>query len=800
MNRKERRAAGKMGTLPSFAPQTAHLLDMAYRMHQSGHVLEAERAYRDIIKSDPNNFAALQLLGVLCLQSGRPQMAVELIERAIGKNGQIAELHYNLGSALAALGRLPDALSRFAEAVRLKPQFAEAHFEIGSIRLRLNERAGAEAALRQALALRPDFADAANNLGITLMQLGRVDEAMDVWQKLLGAHPNYASAHLNIGLAFQRLGRLDDALAEVRKALALNPNYAEAEDRIGELLQLLGRRAEAAKSYRRVLQLRPDALRTAVNLGTLLLADGNIAEAMTVARRALTMGETQGAKDLFVQCAIAGAETLDLEPVRDLLLRALNESWARPSSLWYPCARLVMSDLIKAGPDRLSAVAAQPLMLSCLTLTRVANRGIEELLTGLRRSLLDAVTAGNAQSDAQLNFACALAQQCFINEYVFAQDADESAKANALHDKISVALDGGLPISAAEVAALGCYMALDELAGAALLLKRKWPQPLRAVLDLQIRQPLREHELRDKIPALTPIADGVSRAVREQYEANPYPRWIKPASQGGTATLDSVLRAYFPLAYRERPKSGPLQILSAGCGTGQHLLELARQFTDATLLAVDLSLSSLSYAKRQAEAIGIDNIEFAQADITQLGSLERRFDVIESSGVLHHVADPFAAWKTLSSLLRSGGAMQIALYSESARADIVAARNFVAERGFAANPAGIRQCREEMFAAADGTALKNVTTLGDFYTMSECRDLLFHVQEHRHTLPQIKAFLAEQELEFLGFRVDGTVLARYAQRFPDDRAMTNLDNWHRFEEENPITFIGMYVFWIQKKA
>jgi hypothetical protein len=93
--------------------------------------------------------------------------------------------------------------------------------------------------------------------------------------------------------------------------------------------------------------------------------------------------------------------------------------------------------------------------------------------------------------------------------------------------------------------------------------------------------------------------------------------------------------------------------------------------------------------------------------------------------------------------------------------------------------------------------LRRVTDFTDFYSTSECRDLLMHVQEHQLSIPEIAAFLDEEGFEFLGFETSAG--ARYRNRFPDDPAATNLSNWARFEAENPSTFTEMYQFWIQKR-
>jgi hypothetical protein len=87
----------------------------------------------------------------------------------------------------------------------------------------------------------------------------------------------------------------------------------------------------------------------------------------------------------------------------------------------------------------------------------------------------------------------------------------------------------------------------------------------------------------------------------------------------------------------------------------------------------------------------------------------------------------------------------------------------------------------------------------DFYSISTCRDLLFHVQEHRFTLPQIEMALQELGLKFLGFEMqDSQVMRKFKKLYPEESASASLSLWNKFEVENPDTFIGMYQFWAQK--
>jgi 2-polyprenyl-3-methyl-5-hydroxy-6-metoxy-1,4-benzoquinol methylase len=317
------------------------------------------------------------------------------------------------------------------------------------------------------------------------------------------------------------------------------------------------------------------------------------------------------------------------------------------------------------------------------------------------------------------------------------------------------------------------------------------------LINEQIREPQEEAKLRADIPRLTEITDAVSAAVQRQYEENPYPRWIKAAPAAPAPGIASYLRAEFPSAsLGDLADVGKPDILIAGCGTGQQSIAAAQRFADARVLAIDLSLTSLSYAVRKSREAGV-TIAYGQADITAFAPTDRTFDVIEASGVLHHLAEPMQGWSGLLRLLKPGGLMRLGFYSELARTDIKAAQSLVAVRGIASTPDAIRRYRQEAMSSTD-PRYAGIIGSPDFYSTSACRDLLFHVQEHRLTLPQIGAFLRENKLTLLGFELDAPILARYRAQFPDDPAMTDLANWHRFETGNPATFRGMYQFWVQK--
>ena len=87
-------------------------------------------------------------------------------------------------------------------------------------------------------------------------------------------------------------------------------------------------------------------------------------------------------------------------------------------------------------------------------------------------------------------------------------------------------------------------------------------------------------------------------------------------------------------------------------------------------------------------------------------------------------------------------------------------------------------------------------TLMDFFPS----DFLCVIDESHVTLPQIGAFLAENDLHLIGFELDASVAGRYRGRYPGDVTMTDLTCWDAFERDFPATFSGMYQFWAQKNA
>ena len=613
------------------------------------------------------------------------------------------------------------------------------------------------------------------------------------------------AAMFGSAVAQHRAGAIAAAERGYRDILTLFPRHAEAHGMLGVALATQGRIDEAVPHFEQSAALKPEVPGVYDDLGKAYLAAGKPEMAIQAAGRALTLDETERRRTFFALCAKSIVFHAENQSLRQFVLRALVEAWARPRELTHVCISLIvlhpatreaivrtqtawprrLTETELLGPSGMAALARDELMCRLLESDPITDLGLERLLTNVRRAML----AGPAEpKDELLDFYCSVATQCFVNEYVFSTEEGEMEKARQLRGALEHVLHEKEPCPPHLLAIVGAYFPLHALAGATDLLDRSWPKSVEALLTRQVSEPAEERRIAATIPALTAIDAGVSTAVREQYEESPYPRWTKAGPPGQPPVLAN------------RNPQQVFDVLIAGCGTGLSTNEFARYVRNARILAIDLSVASLSYAKRMAANFGLTNIEFAHADIMKLACIGRTFDFIDSSGVLHHLGDPWQGWRILLSLLRPGGTMEIGLYSEQARRNVVAGRALIAERGYRPIAADIRHCREEIAAAEDGSLLKSLVRSDDFYSMSECRDLLFHPQEHRLTLPAIKDFLAANDLQFMGFALPPPVLQNFSKRFPGPASLTDLDRWHAFETEAPNTFAGMYLFSVRKAA
>ncbi len=256
------------------------MLKEAFALHAQGKLAEAERAYAELLRRQPDNFQALHLCGVLALQRGQVEQAIALLSRSLALEPRQPLAHRDLGNALQQSQRFAEALAAYDRALALKPDQADIYNNRGIALAKLNRTEEALASYERAIALKPDYAQAHNNRGTLLSGLGRTQEALADFDRALAIEPRYAKALDNRGGVLIAMRRPQDALDSYDRAIMLDPRLAGAHDGRGTALAMLQRAAEALESHDRAIALDPSSANAHNNRGAALAALGRAAEAL----------------------------------------------------------------------------------------------------------------------------------------------------------------------------------------------------------------------------------------------------------------------------------------------------------------------------------------------------------------------------------------------------------------------------------------------------------------------------------------------------------------------------------------
>jgi SAM-dependent methyltransferase len=644
-----------------------------------------------------------------------------------------------------------------------------------------------------------------------LQSKGKIDHAEKLYLEGLKLDPrNFDALHF-LGLIKFQKGEFRDAIENISHAALLSENNPHFLNNLGVAFHAIKDFKSALNCYSQAAEIQPSLVDAHFNKGNVLLDLGSPGDAFYAYLNAVNLSPNESR---YWQNLSLTLPNLDCTHDTGLLADTLERMLKQPRGFDPKPVIALATGIIKTQPSMIELIyspivdffeCAQkisklPLFLDILRSGTIADGELEGFLTRLRKSALLGLDGAKDKNDA-LNVLSALSTQCFIGEYVFFLSEEEASLIKDLEAKISKVKNLATIDNQMAVAVLSCYGPLYQYGWYKKINSPNNLDFFNEIIKIQINQVNTEKLLSKEIKALTPIHDAVSLKVKAQYEENPYPRWVSASYIADSKNLDLFAKELNPsLFYPETFSLNP-SILIAGCGTGQHAIGAAARFNNCQVLAIDLSINSLSYALRKTKELGIQNIEYAQADILQLNKIGKQFDVIESGGVLHHMDDPMLGWKVLVDCLKPNGLMKIGLYSELARDSIVQARDLIMAKGFGNDEKSIRLVRQAILERLDGWgAIQELALLPDFYSMSNCRDLLFHVQEHRFSIPKLESCLHQLNLEFISFEFSSSYWMDEFKKIYGEGAQYSLDKWTQFELNFPKVFSGMYQFWVRKKS
>ena len=365
-----------------------------------------------------------------------------------------------------------------------------------------------------------------------------LDEAKKLYQKVIEINPNYENAYNNLGIIYSISGDLQEAKKCYEKTLAINPKNFNAYNNVGNIYKELGDFENAINKYEKAIELNPNHLNTYNNLGLIFYDLGEYLKSIYYFKEAVKIDQNNidsinglsSSLDSFVPDKKISEYDINFKNIFLFLFRNNNINHSIFSDKIIQFFFLNNEDLkkiINSKNSLLSNNLIQHFMkeeIFCLLMQKslVLNQLFEKLITRLRFEILTYLDSSNKDYLKDYsNFIFSLAEQNWLNEYVYIETQEEINQVLILKDKI----EKDDKINEIEIAILGSYIPLNssEIIVKKLLNYTSSNDLFNDLINLQIKEPLKEKELIKTLTSLNEITDPVSKKVREQYEQNPYP-------------------------------------------------------------------------------------------------------------------------------------------------------------------------------------------------------------------------------------------------------------------------------------
>jgi len=788
--------------------------NQAFQYLQKNKLTDAIPLLLKITRKDSNDLEACFALASAYAQTNRPLDAEKHLKHILNKSPRDTQACYALAYTQESLGKYSDAIQNFKTLLTLAPEQIDTYNHLGNIYLILGEFAQAKIHLQKYLEHDENNLDVLNNLGIIYMELEQYHDAGSIFSGILKQHPKHIHALNNLGNLYKNKGDFEKAENFFKDTLTLEPSHIEAKYNWAAIHVKNCNYKDAIKLLTSALEVKPIYNKASILLAKTYQAINEYKKALQTIIATITNSPNNTEAYQCFAAIIANTSITETNPeLEEIILNSFKNNKIDHNLLVKPIVSIIKNGAIASDIDKIHSSSAidvsnllisnslpslfsSKLLNSLLQKTIISDSTLECSLATLRNALL--LSANDTNKIPSLNnkmaLICALSMQCYNTEYVYAVTEDEEKLLNKLlsHLKSFKILNKN---NLFQVVALSSYLPLQTTLSTTQLNslnKIKSIPSFAALLEQQVNAPRVESELKKDIKSLSLAIDETSQNIMLINEDAPYPRWISSNMYNNRLKTSSIY-AQLGLVKPDTPDTECFDILIAGCGTGKHSIEIASNYSNTQVTAVDISYNSLAYAMRKNLEYNIKNLDYYHADLLNLSSVDKQYDMIEVSGVLHHFKNPSIMLGKLIGILKPSGIIKIGAYSQRVREPINDIQKEIIDK-YPDTPEGIREARQYVINNYKLSEL-GLARSKDFYSLSGCRYLLFGANDHNFTIDTIRQLINEFNLEFLGFDIDDkNIQANYKQQFPDDITMRNLDNWDKFEALNPKTFANMYQF------
>ncbi len=297
-------------------------LEQGIAFHNAGKLGEAEKLYRNVLKVDPGNADANNLLGLIAHSVGKSELACQFYRKAVEANPGFSEAHFNLANACRRLGKYEDAIQSYNQVLQLNPDHADARNNLGVTCLGLGHLEEATQCFRTLLASQPDSVQALNNLGNAERISGNLGAARESLMRAIQLNPKFYQAHHNLALTELAAGDIPAAVDSCQKALALQPGDPAMLHTLADCHQSLGHLQEAEACLRKSIASGASNPGVFNSLGLLLRQTDRSKEAVDIFKHAVNLDpvNTTYLNNLGIVCK----ESNDLDQAEAVFLKALE--------------------------------------------------------------------------------------------------------------------------------------------------------------------------------------------------------------------------------------------------------------------------------------------------------------------------------------------------------------------------------------------------------------------------------------------------------------------------------------------
>ena len=745
--------------------------------HIKGNLDEAEKGYIAFLKNGYSDADIISNYALICEEKGENEKAIRLYEKCAKSFPNHIYSKLNLSFLYYKLNNLEKAEIIIEEAIKLKPSLPNGHCIRGLILKGLDKYDESQLSLEKAIELDKNYFDAYINLGLLNKDSNKYNEAEEYYLKALEINNKSAIAHLNLGACYKEKQDLNKAILHTNMAIEIDNKLENCY----------------------------------LNLATIYNQIGDYKKSLSLTKKELLLHKHSELSYQLISELIKKGEVLNTSEKdnRELLKNLLNRKDISHRELFGNINSLISKEILEElsivesklyENNKFNILIKDKELVKALSLLIFCSPLWEKVLGNIRKNILLNYSDKDKISNSIFNFIIGLGSQCFLNEYVYYISTEEKDKLKELKKIINNNKNQDY-----KLAIISCYQSLSSINDEIINLNTYIPnkKELNNLLNLQFKELNAEKMISKGIKKIGNIKDSTSKEVKNQYELNPYPRWrynsyAKENKLNFLSVINSEISPNTIKPNSVQLTNKKINILIAGCGTGIQIIEASR-YSNCEITAIDLSNSSISYAKRKVDEYGLKNINFIEMDLLELTSLNKRFDLIECSGVLHHMNEPSKGLSNLFDVLEPEGFLKLGLYSKYAREEILKARKLIKEKDIKPNIDGIRNFRNDLLNG-EIKEVNEISNWSDFYSTSMCRDLCFHTHENCYTLIEIKNMLKVSNLEFLGFTLSKEIRDKYQIDNKDKDSLKNLELWDKFEKLNPNSFREMYQFWSRKST